>query len=673
MLGAVRADHIHIILCAYHCGEICLVRCLSALIDIRPPVRHQEAGIAPFVPDDLGAEIVISGCPEPVDGAVGRHDGAPFALSDRKLEAFQIDLAERTFGDRSIKEMPVCLLIVAAAVLDRSLDTGSVQSAQLGDCDESSQLRIFGEILKVSAVQRMPVNIHAGAEQAVHLIRSHFQTDALKQAHDERQIEGRGEQRTVRQAECLCAAVQPHSGGAVRAAAGGDAVFLQRIGHAAECGCRSRCDARAAHALAADDLCKLRVGEPRDERFHRHIAAQHIGQYGLFAVLRHFSRQRIEPPLCLVKINARDILPCDRIARAVCGGLHAPECLYRRHCLSALLHNDRFIEKTACGILRRADIRADIIFVFARLAHPAVRMTGHAAVIIGIRQEQFQIDGLRLSRFEDIGLIEDHELTRRLTESALRRLNIELHDLFSGIAAGIFDRDRQIVGLPHALHVARRHGKAAVRETEAERIADAVLCEGLEIAIADIDILGILIAFGIVEKAVGGVIADLISDRIRQLAAGRDRAGQNRSCTGAAGHAALPDIQHRIRSAFIHKMHIHDIAGIEQDDDLFKVLPADAEHLHFVIGQQIRAGLHAVILLLAGGSADHDNSAAAGLCSLSSDGIVKRHFLLRPRLAAPALAEIIGMLCVPFSVDLQQRFIDADAGFEQAVQNAGDL
>ena len=91
------------------------------------------------------------------------------------------------------------------------------------------EYRGLGEVLEVPAVERVAVDIHARAKQAVHLICVHFKPHECKQLRHERAVKRGGKQRSVRQAERLRAAVETHSGRTVVAACAGDTQRGQRI------------------------------------------------------------------------------------------------------------------------------------------------------------------------------------------------------------------------------------------------------------------------------------------------------------------------------------------------------------------------------------------------------------------------------------------------------------
>lgn len=128
ILCAAGAYHVNIVLCHCHRGEVGLVDCLSAAVDLCPPVGHGKAGKAPVVSQDLCGQIVVGSRPDTVDRSVGCHNGVRIALLYGNLKALEIDFAKSTLGDHGIRIVTVGLLVVSAEMLDRSGDTGAVKS-----------------------------------------------------------------------------------------------------------------------------------------------------------------------------------------------------------------------------------------------------------------------------------------------------------------------------------------------------------------------------------------------------------------------------------------------------------------------------------------------------------------------------------------------------------------
>ena len=70
--------------------------------------------------------------------------------------------------------MAAVLLIVSAEMLYRSRNVHIVKSAKLRTCDDAREVWVFGEIFKVSSVERIAVNVHSGTEQTFDLVVNEF-------------------------------------------------------------------------------------------------------------------------------------------------------------------------------------------------------------------------------------------------------------------------------------------------------------------------------------------------------------------------------------------------------------------------------------------------------------------------------------------------------------------
>ena len=119
--------------------------------------------------------------------------------------------------------MSACFLIISAEVLDSTCYALGMETFQLGGSHLARKERILGEILKVSTVERVTVNVHAGAKETLDLICHHFTACECKQLAEQLTVECGSKQSAVRQAECLCAAVKAHTRRTVIAAGTGNA------------------------------------------------------------------------------------------------------------------------------------------------------------------------------------------------------------------------------------------------------------------------------------------------------------------------------------------------------------------------------------------------------------------------------------------------------------------
>ena len=170
------------------------------------------------------------------------------------------------------------------------------------------------------------------------------------------------------------------------------------------------------------------------------------------------------------------------------------------------------------------------------------------------------------------------------------------------------------------------------------------------------------------------IILNLMGDRIGELAGRRYPAGKNVDGTETSDHAALPCVKNGVRSVFRDKTHVDDGADIQDNHHSGESFANLGDHLSFEFGKAVRAGHIAAVLLLARRAADDDKRRIRSTGGLFEKRLVKRHFLLRPGLVAPADALVKGVLLFPCSVHLQNVRIDMHVRiFEKRIQDSGDL
>ena len=160
-----RADHIDIALCSRH-DRVLIQRMVKGvcrdLLNECPPVCHQKAGVLPLVVENDRIQFIVRCTEAAVDHVIDGHDGSRFSFLDRDLEALEIDLTERSLGYDRIHEAAVRLSVIGTEMLDRRGHAVLLEALDLGRSDTSGYQRILGEILEVSAVQRMSVDIDTG-------------------------------------------------------------------------------------------------------------------------------------------------------------------------------------------------------------------------------------------------------------------------------------------------------------------------------------------------------------------------------------------------------------------------------------------------------------------------------------------------------------------------------
>ena len=167
-------DHVQVILTANHGGDLLLAAVLPFLIAFRPPVRHDNAVIAPFLPQDSGQQVIVAARPQAVDRAVCRHDAECTRFPQGNRKAFEIQFPQRTLGHNGFRVISAIFLIVARKMLDSAANTAALQALDDRRRHFTRQQRIFRKILEVAPVQRMPMQIHARCKQQVNAVAAHF-------------------------------------------------------------------------------------------------------------------------------------------------------------------------------------------------------------------------------------------------------------------------------------------------------------------------------------------------------------------------------------------------------------------------------------------------------------------------------------------------------------------
>ena len=298
VLLRAESDHVEVVLGADHGRRLCDALG-SVLFTARcPPVRHDDAAETELPAQDCGQKVVLRGRPGAVHGAVGRHDrrGRPFA--DRDLEAPQVDLPECSLRDDALHLHAAVFLIVAAEMLDGAHLHALAHAAQLHDRHFAGEQGVLREILEVSAVQGMSVNVHPGAQQRIDVVLAQLKAQPVIELLDHHVIPGAGQAGARRYGKGLGAAVHADAAGAVRAASQRDAKSQKPVGHTAESGSRSGRDFGGAHALASCQADQVLIAELREEGLHRYFAVAHVAQ-AVPAVprIRDLFGHSLRPPL----------------------------------------------------------------------------------------------------------------------------------------------------------------------------------------------------------------------------------------------------------------------------------------------------------------------------------------------------------------------------------------
>ena len=127
------------------------------------------------------------------------HDGPGSRFLDGDLEVLEVDLAEGTLADAGIVLVAVGLLVVDGVVLDGHAHVVALDTVDIGGSHLTREDRILGEILEVTAAERVAVDVHTRGKEDVHTILVDFFTHRLGYVRDEVDVPGAGKKGTHRE------------------------------------------------------------------------------------------------------------------------------------------------------------------------------------------------------------------------------------------------------------------------------------------------------------------------------------------------------------------------------------------------------------------------------------------------------------------------------------------
>ena len=201
------------------------------------PVRHHDALEAPFVTENRGEEAFALLGVLSVELVVGAHHRPGIGFLHGNLKVLEINLAEGTLGDDSVVLVAVGFLVVGSIVLDGSTHAIALDTLHISGGHLAGQERVFGEILEVTAVQGVAVNVHTGGQEHVHAIFQHFITHGLGNFFHQGKVPGTGQQGSHREtgaiigiAVSLAGGLDAQAGRAVGQNGPGDAQALNGTG-----------------------------------------------------------------------------------------------------------------------------------------------------------------------------------------------------------------------------------------------------------------------------------------------------------------------------------------------------------------------------------------------------------------------------------------------------------
>ena len=588
----------------------------------RPPVGHEGAGPAPLAAQDGGVEVVVVVVPEAVDLVVAAHDVVGLADLHADFERPQVDFAEGAFGAARIVGVAVGLLVVQREVLRHGGSAGLLDALRHGRRHKPGEERVFGVILEVAAAERIAVNVHAGAEDAVDAAHFHLQPDLIIHRFDQVVVPRAGEQGTDGQQRSVRGETQ--AGGAVAGRDGRDALVADALERAAEDGGVARGAEPASHAaVAAEEGFHFGRRELGDEFVQRILALLHVDELdALVAGFRNGLREAFLHARREVDIRDRDAFRARDELAVLFDGLHAVECDgFGRDGERGLelFDHEEGVEFRAAAILRVAAAVADVELVFAGFEDPRGLMPGHAAVVergavLGRDRER---EFLGFAGFEQVRLRVGDEDFCGFAELALRRAAVDLHDFAAGVFfAGVLHDD--LDGREGLLRVAVLHGRVddverGVAEAESERIQDLFRRERLEVAVPDVDVLGVVVELAVAEARGRRVVLVGGRDGGRELAGRRLLAGQDVHDGVAGLHAALPDVHEAVDLVVLHPRHVDHVAHVQQHDRLLERAGDFLQEELLGVGEVIAAGFEPAFAVFARGAADHEHGGVGAL------------------------------------------------------------
>ena len=468
-----------------------------------PPVRHHDAAESELAAQDRRQKIVLGSRPGSVHGSVRRHDGGRRALAHSDLKPAQVDLPERPLRDDRIGLVPSVLLVVGTEVLDRTDDSALAHAAQLHDRHLARQEGILGEILEIPSVQRMPVDIHPGAQKRVDTVLAQFHSLPVIELLDKHVVPSAGKACAGRHGKGLGPAVHANAAGAVRTASDRDPEFQETICHASEGG---RCAGRhlgRAHALSPREADQVLVGELSQKIVHLYFAVRDVAQaVSPVTRIRGLGRKSLRPSL-----KGRDCPQGNRLIGhrelfTAAKRLDPGEGIDRRHSLFQLLDHRCSAQREAPARLCIANAPAHMECVCPLFQYPGGFVSGHAAVIIAGDRPDGHLEPqiLILTGIELYCLSVSAEHSGRFAQFPLRRLAVDLHDLLAGRLPRIHDACAEVDRVvSHALHPLSADLELCIGKAEPEWIHHLFRCKGLKIAIAHIDVFSVAVPVRISE------------------------------------------------------------------------------------------------------------------------------------------------------------------------------
>lgn len=180
---------------------------------------------------------------------------------------------------------------------------------------------------------------------------------------------------------------------------------------------------------------------------------------------------------------------------------HPIEPVPRGAGLLELLQDDRGVDRDGPGALGSAHVRSHQEVVLPGLDDPGAAMPGAPRVVVVGQspQRDLERDLRALAGIDDAGAPVGDELASRGGEQPLGRLRVDLDHRGPGALAGIGHMDADPRSRLPGIDAVARDLEGGVAQTEAEGELHRLGSKGLEIAVADEDVLDVVVGLGILE------------------------------------------------------------------------------------------------------------------------------------------------------------------------------
>ena len=507
------------------------------------------------------------------------------------------------------------------------------------------------------------MNVHAGAQQAVNAIAAKLQSFPGKKRLIQLLVEATGKAGPVWQGKGVRSAVHADPARTVRAAGNWNAIGLKSSGYTAKGTGDAGGNFGRTHALSANDGTQVLVTKLGEELLHGNTPFCRIPQRpALVPGIRKAGGECGEPLLPAVQRTQRNrfcVRDQESFGRET--RFQPSESLHRRHSLFTLLHQKCFRKlKTSCfaGV---ANMITNMNAVLSGLKHPGGTISGDPAVIIGCQEgeRQTETQRFRFTGSQQTGFPKREKSPYRFAKGSLRGAAIDLNYFLAGTQSGVSDR----YIYPDTFRKLYRkggclHGKCRIRQTEAKGIENLFRGKGLKIPVTDIDVLSLNVFCSGTEIGSRGPVGNIAGNGVCQMAGGSHITGQSIQDGVAAFLPALPHVQNRSRGKFTDPAHIDDVAGVEEDNRLRKVLTNPMQHIALGIRQKKAARCISIVLVLAGRPSDDYQRDIRLLRAGLNQLIRKRHLLLKPGFGCPALSGVKRMILQPVFISRSECGVD---------------